>query len=446
MSVRAELTVPDGAVTPGSSLTAHLRVWNESRVVDAYRLRLIGAPAAWPGAEEDLGQLPVYPGCHETIGIPLTLPRDSGLAPRPLPFAVRVSSVEDADAVAVPEALLCVGAFQDTRATVVRARVGGALFSSNLILLENTGNAPSTVRLRAEPEAEGAPLAVRPRRSRLVLGPGERARVALTLRVMRPLLVGTAADWTVRAYIGPDPLDEREVSFVHHQRPLLPKAVLKAVVVLLALLVAFGALWLSPAGGGKPKVTSESAKGPSQLEAVRQAEKESADASGKEREEEQKQQEAQGALKKKPFRHSLTADSAAGRPAGTYTVEKGYRLSVKTVQITSSGPASGTLVLKAGSDQLVSVGLATSMDYTPAASLSLRQGSDLLLRVDCPVSPAPPTASPTASPAASGGPAPACLATAVVTGELIPLSGPDSEPIDAPPSAAPSPSPSPSRS
>ncbi|MFK0202761.1 COG1470 family protein [Streptomyces lavendulae] len=443
MSVRAELTVPGEVITPGESLTARLRVWNDSRIVDAYRLRLIGPPAQWPDAEADLGRLPVYPGSHEQICVPLTLPRDSGLLPGPLTFAVQVSSLEDPAAVTVPEAAIEVGAFHDVELSPGRSRVGGALWSSNLITLENTGNASTGVRLRVAPQAEDAPVRVRLRRTRLSLAPGERARVSLITRVVNPVVVGTASNWRITVRAGWDGTQERTCAFVHRRRPVLTKPALKALIALIVALVAFAVLWISPVGGKRPEANSESAKGPSQLEAVRQAEKETAEGREKEREEKERQEREQadaGAPKKKPFRLSLTTDTKAGEPTDTLTVDKGYRLVVKTVQITSSGPANGTLILRTGKERLVSQSITAAKDYTPAAPLSLAENGKLILEVTCPPAATSPSQPPAGSPeAAPSGPVD-CLATAVVTGELIPLRGPDAEPANgpsAPPSSPP---------
>ncbi|MFJ8312928.1 MULTISPECIES: hypothetical protein [unclassified Streptomyces] len=448
MTVRAELTVPDQVITPGDSLTAHLRVWNESRIVDAYRLTLIGPPADWPNAEEGLGQLPVYPGNHEKINIPLTLPRHSDLPPGPLTFAVQVASVEDPFAVAVPEATLCVGEFHDLDVEAVRARVGGALWSTNLILLENTGNATTTVRLHLAPQAPDAPLRTRLRRTRLALEAGEQARVGLSIRVTSPVPVGTAADWKIGVRGGWGDEEERTAEFVHRQRPLLPKRAMKALIALTAVVVAAVALWLSPVGGKKPTVKTESVKGPSQVEAVQQAEKKAADEK-KKQEEDQKKQEEQakkekdeaGALKKKPLDGvSLSTDSKAKKLKDEYTVPKGYRLVLKAVQITAAGPTTGTLVLKAGTQQLVTTPVAAPQSPS-AMPPPLREGERISLQLNC----LAPTSGGASSPSAPPGLQPTdCMATAVLTGDLIPLKGPNAEPENPPSGAAPTPTPTPS--
>ncbi|MFD9825046.1 COG1470 family protein, partial [Streptomyces violascens] len=425
------------------------RVWNESRIVDAYRLTLIGPPANWPNAEADLGQLPVYPGNHEKINIPLALPRHSDLPPGPLTFAVQVASVEDPRTVAVPEATLCVGEFHDLDVKPVRPRVGGALGSTNLILLENTGNATTTVRLHLAPEAPDAPLRTRLRRTRLALDAGEEARIGLSVRVTSPVPVGTAAEWKigVRVRGGWGAEEERTAEFVHRQRPLLPKQALKALIALTAVAVAAVALWLSPVGGKKPTVKTESDKGPSQVEAVQQAEKKAADekkkqedAQKKAEDKAKKEKEDAGALKKKPLDGvSLATDSKAKKLTDEYTVPKGYRLVLKAVQITAAGPTTGILILKAGIQRLVTTPVAAPQSPS-AMPPSLKEGEKISLQLNCP---APTGGGP--SPSASPGLQPSdCIATAALTGDLIPLKGPNAEPETPPSGPAPNLNPTPS--
>ncbi|MFD7029292.1 hypothetical protein ACFWAR_14780 [Streptomyces sp. NPDC059917] len=436
MSLRAELTVPDAVITPGEALTAHLRVWNESRIVDAYQLRLVGPPAWWPDAEPDLGQLPVYPGNHEKINIPISLPRDSELAPGPLTFAVRVASVEDPDAVAVPEADIQVGEFHDAEVEADRPRVAGALWSSNLVLVENTGNATATVRLRVAPEADDAPLAVSLRRSRLVLKPGEQARVALMTRVRNPMFTGTAANWPIVIHIEQEHAEDGSASFTHRQRPLMPKPVLKALIAVVTALVAFAVLWVSPVGGKKPKAATESAKGPTQMEAVQQEQKKEEDAKKQEEEKEKqkdekdkKDKENVGALKKQQVQKSLVVSSRpGGKPEDSYTVPDGYRLSFKAVQLTGNGTGS-LFVLVAGS-QLSSQPVTNPKEVPIPETLSPKEKEKVTLKLDCQP---PQTGGQSPSPGPSSSPGPTtCDATAVIVGELIPLKGPNAVEIKPP--------------
>ncbi|MFK0294767.1 hypothetical protein ACIQU6_30445 [Streptomyces sp. NPDC090442] len=439
MSVRAELIAPEDVISPGSSLTVHLRVWNESRIVDAYRLRLLGPPADWPDTETDLGRVPVYPGNHEKINIPLTLPLDSELAPGPLTFAVHVASVEDPHAVAVPEAVVSVGEFHDIEPQLARSRVFGALWSSNLVVLENTGNATTAVRLRVAAEDEKAPLRPKLRRSRLTLKPGERARVSLGVRVVSPTFTGTTTPWEIGVRVGWEQGQECTVSYVHRQRPFLPKPALKTLIVLGTVAIAFAAVWISPLGGKKPGAQTESAKGPPQVEAVREAEKKEAEKEKKKQQQEkdaeekaEQEKDAAGALKKKPFQTSLTADTRKNKPAAAYKVDKGYRLEIKTVQLSASGPEGATVFLAAGAQQLLTTGINNIKDYTPPAPLSLKENENLTLRVDCTATPPTggPALTPSTGPTPSTPPPPAtgCIATAVVVGQLIPLKGPNAEP------------------
>ncbi|MFE5826859.1 hypothetical protein ACFQ7B_34610 [Streptomyces erythrochromogenes] len=448
MSVRAELTVPEETVIPGEALTAHLRVWNESRIVDSYQLKLVGPPADWPDTEGDLGHLPVYPGNNEKINIPISLPRDSALAPGTVTFAVRVASAGDPGTVAVPEAHIQVGEFEDTSIEPRRRRVGGALWSSNLIVVENTGNATATIRLRVAPESDDAPLRVTLRRSRVVLGPGGKARVSLMVRVVKPMFTGTAANWRVRVHVVGEQEHERFATMTHRQRPLVPKPALKALIALVTLLAALAALWFSPVAK-KPNPKTTSAEGPSQLQAVQEAQQKEAaeqqkaeDEQKKDQEQKKKDQESAKALKKKPLRESLVSDTRINKPVDEYTVPKGYRLSVKTVQLSAAGPDTAVLFLKVRGLQELSTGVGNVKDYTPGSPLSLKEDETFALEVDCrpppPGTPSPGDSTPPPPPP----PAP-CSATAVIIGELIPLKGPNAE--DEKPPASPTGSPLPTQ-
>ncbi|MFI5983451.1 hypothetical protein ACIBEA_21555 [Streptomyces sp. NPDC051555] len=439
MTLRAELTVPEDVITPGEALTAHLRVWNESRIVDAYQLWLVGPPAYWPDAEPDLGQLPVYPGNHEKINIPLSLPRDSELTPGPLTFAIRVASVEDPAAVAVPEADIQVGEFHDATIEADRARVGGALWSSNLVLVENTGNATATVRLRVAPEAKDAPLAVSLRRSRLVLKPGEQARVALMTRVRTPMFTGTAANWPIVIHLEQEHAEGASASFTHRQRPLVPKPVLKGLIMAVTALVAFAVLWFSPVGGKKPKVAAESAKGPTQMEAVQQEQKKEEDAKKKEEEQaeqkaeqEKKDQKDAGALKKQQLNKSIAVTSRpGGKLEDSYTVPKGYRLAVKSLNLSGSGP--GVLFVTVAGNQLSSQDAASAKDVTVPETLSPKEDQKVTLRVQCqPPQSGGPSPSPGPSTSGQPGTLTTCEGTVVLVGELIPLKGPNAVEIKPP--------------
>lgn len=432
MSLRTDLTVPEQAIPPGGSLTAHLRIWNESRVVDAYRLTLIGPPAQWPDSEPDLGQLSVYPDTDEKVSIPLVLPRGNDLTPGSLVFAIRVTSAENPSAVAIPEAVIQVGEFHESEVDITRLRVAGALWSTNLVRLQNTGNTTTTIRLRVAPEDESAPLRIRLRRSKLQLKPGESARVGLTTRVTVPALTGTVTAWRVAVRISSHCMEERVVTFTHRQRPVLPKPALRAVIALTAATAAATALWFSPLGGQRPKAETETAPGPSQEQAREQTQKRAAEAEKEQADKKIQEQEAVGALRKKQLQYSLFVNSMKGKREDVYTVGKGYRLVVKTVQITASGPATGIVILKAGNRPLASMGADKAKDYTPPTPLSLRQGSELAINLECETASDYPHGTPTPKiPKPSESPAPpalGCTATAVITGDLVPLDGPFAEP------------------
>lgn len=61
------------SVTPGGSATTTLTVRNDSDIVEAYRLEVVGECAAWTTVEPE--GLSLYPGTSETVTIRLSPPR-----------------------------------------------------------------------------------------------------------------------------------------------------------------------------------------------------------------------------------------------------------------------------------------------------------------------------------------------------------------------------------
>ncbi|MFE0104590.1 hypothetical protein [Streptomyces sp. NPDC059009] len=452
MTVRAELVVPEEPVPPGESLTVHLHVWNEGRIVDAYDLELLGPPAEWDKDGGSLGQLPVYPGNHEKINIPLAVPRDGELRPGALPFAVRVASTENPEVVAVPEAAVIVGEFRDVELEPVRSRTTGALWANNLVVLRNTGNVALTLRLKSAPEQPDAPLRTRLRRSRLALAPGDKARVALAVRVRPPVWVGAPAQWRVTTSAAWGEGDQaHSTDFVHRQRALLSKAAFKALTALTALLIAAAVLWFSPIGKKTPTAKTESAPGLSQADAVEQKEKKAAAQEKKQKEKAEREEEEEGAPRKKTLQKALFVDSKSKALTDRYQVPKGYRLVFKTAQITASGTETSTLLLKAAGKPLASMSTQKAEDVTPKSPVVVKAGDTVTLALDCKAPPPPADGErPGDNGAGSGGagsgekesgrPGPAdpaaCTATALLSGELVPLDGPFSEPDPTRPSGS----------
>ncbi|MFF4606426.1 hypothetical protein ACFY12_27310 [Streptomyces sp. NPDC001339] len=436
MTLRAQLVVPESAVEPGDSLTAQLLVWNESRIVDAYDLTLLGPPAQW--GEARLGQLAVYPGNHEQITIPLTVPRSSDIPPGALVFAVRVASAQDPAQVAVPEAEITIGAFREVEPELTRARLGGRFFGSNLVTLTNRGNTAVQLRLRTAPEDAEAPVRSRVRRSRVALRVGEKARIGVLLRVTRPVGLGTPVGWNVGVSAEWDAQEVRRENFTFEQRPLLTKRAVKALTALAAAAVAGTVLWMSPVGGGEPKAQTVSADGPSQQEQAKAAEQKTAkDEARKKKDEEKQKQEKEKAAeeakapKKKPLQRSLVVKLQGGTGQDALTVAKGYRLKLSAIQITAAGPPTATLTLTAGTLPLATMNLDKAKDFTPKTPVVIQEGQTVRLTVRCPAGGGTgPSVSPPSSASPDGGTARAptdCSVIALVTGEQIPNQGPFSK-------------------
>ncbi|MGW2232289.1 hypothetical protein ACWCRG_43500, partial [Streptomyces formicae] len=238
----------------------------------------------------------------------------------------------------------------------------------------------------------------------------------------------------------------RSADFVHRQRALLSKPAFKALTALTTLAVAAAVLWFSPVGKKTPTAKTESAPGLSQAEAEEQEEKKAAAQKKKKQEQDARQEEEKGALRKKPLQNALFADSQSKVLTDRYTVPKGYRLVFKTAQITASGTETSTLLLKVGGKPLASTSTQNAQDVTPKTPVVVKAGDTVDLILECKAP--PPTADGEKPDGGAGGDGSssgagdgaadtaACTATALISGDLVPLDGPFSEPDPSRPSAS----------
>ncbi|MFI9114233.1 hydrolytic protein [Streptomyces venezuelae] len=247
----AGLDIPGVSVTPGGSATTTLTVRNDSDIVEAYRLEVVGECAAWTTVEPE--GLSLYPGTSETVTIRLSPPRSPQVRAGDVPLAVRVLPTEHPEAVRVPETTVHVEEFRALRTELAPRRRRGWLRGRYRLAVRNEGNAP--VRVGFTPGQAGeelnfgfTPVSVR-------LEPGESTEVGLRVRTGRPVWFGTPTTWPFTVAVAEtgdgeddaaaaertDPLAEvrapLDAEFV--QIPIFPRWLLVLLAALLALLLAW---------------------------------------------------------------------------------------------------------------------------------------------------------------------------------------------------------------
>lgn len=234
------------SVTPGGLATTTLTVRNDSDIVEAYGLEVVGECAAWATVEP--ARVSLYPGTSETVTIRLEPPRSPEVRAGELPLAVRVLPTEHPEAVRVPESTVRVEEFRQLRAEIAPRRRRGWLRGRYRLALRNEGNSPVTLGFTPAQPGEELRFTVKPAEQRLE--PGESAEVGLRARIGRPVWFGAPVIWPFTVTVAetaepdaalPEPADTirtpLDAEFV--QIPVFPKWLLAVLAALVALLLAW---------------------------------------------------------------------------------------------------------------------------------------------------------------------------------------------------------------
>ncbi|THA80232.1 hydrolytic protein [Streptomyces sp. A0592] len=261
------------SVMPGGIATTSLTVRNDSDIVEAYRLEVVGDCAAWTTVEPE--RVSLYPGTSETVTIRLAPPRSPQVRAGDVPLAVRVLPTEQPEAVRVPETTVHVEPFRELRAESAPKRRRGWLRGRYRIAVRNEGNAP--VKVGFTPAQPGEELKFDFAPPTLKLEPGESAEVVLKVRTGSPVWFGSPVTWPFTVEVaetaeGGDGEDATarseeeavraplEVEFV--QIPIFPTWLLAVLAALLALLLAWFMLVRPAVRSTAKEAAAEAARNP----------------------------------------------------------------------------------------------------------------------------------------------------------------------------------------
>ncbi|WP_225830385.1 hydrolytic protein [Streptomyces sp. NK08204] len=245
------LDIPAVTVTPGDIATTSLTVRNDSDIVEAYDLKVVGDCAAWTTVEPE--RVSLYPGTSETVTLRLAPPRSPEIRAGEMPLGVRVLPNEHPESVKVLETTVHVGEFHELKTELAPRRRRGWLRGRYLLAVRNQGNTP--VQVRFAPGQAGEELGFTFAPAEPKLEPGESTEVRLRVRTAKPV-------WFGNPVVRPFTVDTREsgeqeetaearwdepvvrppldAEFV--QMPIFPKWLLAVLAALLALLLAWFAL------------------------------------------------------------------------------------------------------------------------------------------------------------------------------------------------------------
>ncbi|WP_086668309.1 hypothetical protein [Lentzea kentuckyensis] len=241
MGATATLSTSDLAVAPGGDVTCQVMVRNAGELVDQFTIDVVGDAASWSHAEPAVVNL--NPGESAPVLVRFTPPRETGVLAGSVPFGVRVISREDPHGSVVEEGVVVVGAFTDVAAELVPAKAEGARKAKYEVAVDNVGNAPALLRLRAvDPEDD---LDLRLDRTEISLPPGTTAFVGLQARPRKTFWRGEPQRRPFQVEVMPEQGEPLLAQGTMVQRQLLPKWLLPALIALLLLVGALVALWFS---------------------------------------------------------------------------------------------------------------------------------------------------------------------------------------------------------
>ncbi|MFW6720223.1 hydrolytic protein [Streptomyces sp. MAR4 CNY-716] len=244
------LDIPAVTVAPGDTATTSLTVRNDSDIVEAYSLEVVGDCRAWTTVEPQ--RVSLYPGTSETVTIRLAPPRSPEIRAGDKPLGVRILPAEHPESVRVPETSVQIEPFHELQTELAPRRRRGWLRGRFRLTVRNRGNTPVQAGFTPGQAGEELGFAFSPAQPKLE--PGESAEVGLRVRTAKPVWFGAPVVWpfTVETAETGDREEERErwddpavrgpldAEFV--QIPVFPKWLLALLALLLALLLAWFAL------------------------------------------------------------------------------------------------------------------------------------------------------------------------------------------------------------
>ncbi|WP_459739997.1 COG1470 family protein [Streptomyces sp. E-15] len=237
--------MPEVTVAPGDIATTSLTVRNDSDIVEAYSLEVVGDCASWTTVEP--ARVSLYPGTSETVTIRLEPPRSPDVRAGEVPLGVRILPAEHPESVRVAETTVHIGEFHELHTELSPRRRRGWLRGRYRLAVRNQGNSPVKAGFTAGQAGEELRFAFSP--AEHALEPGESAEIGLRVRTGKPVWFGAPVVWpfTVDATETVDPERPRreepavraplDAEFV--QIPVFPKWLLALLAALLALLLAW---------------------------------------------------------------------------------------------------------------------------------------------------------------------------------------------------------------
>jgi hypothetical protein len=240
MPVSASLSSSRVEVAPGGTATVELTVRNTGSVVDEFRIEVLGEGAQWTAASPAV--LPLFPGASAPVTITFNPPRRSDRVAGEVDVAIKVVSREDADGSAVEELVVAIGGFDSPDAELVPRTVRASRKANVQVAIDNLGNRRMQRSLVATDADQKLKFETVP--SDVVVEAGRAEFAKVTIKPVKTFFRGPDRTIPYRVTLGEGEGEgtvNLDGTFI--QSAMLPKWLLRLLMMLSALLIALAAMW-----------------------------------------------------------------------------------------------------------------------------------------------------------------------------------------------------------
>jgi Fibronectin type III domain len=239
------------AVGPGEQARLPVRIRNQSRRVESYRVDVVGAAGAFARVEPST--VSVLPGREAELSVMFTPPGGANAPSGTVPFAVRATSEVESRYSAVAEGTLELAGVAGLQMWAANNAASGRWSGRYQLEFANQGNAGARIAVNARDPS--AALRVSVEEPLIDLRPGGRTSTKVKAKARYPFLRGSPVNRQVQVDcrnvpfgalppepgMAPDPTDpgHRTLQLTFQQKPVLSKLTIVLLALGLGLLIAF---------------------------------------------------------------------------------------------------------------------------------------------------------------------------------------------------------------
>ncbi|GAA1532081.1 hypothetical protein [Nocardioides humi] len=240
MTTTASLDSPTIRLDPGAEAVIPIQIRNNGSVVEGYDITVVGSPGAWATVEP--AQVSLYPGTTTTATVTFKPPRSAATPAGEQRFGVVVTPRDNPAEAVVPEGTIEILPYLETTAELV-PRTSQGRRGRHQVAIDNRGNVPVNVLVRAHSDGEKLRFRVDP--TGLAIPPGEAHFAKVRARARRRIWRGQPVTHPFVVEVAPEHSTPVELDGTYVQTPVIPKWLIWLLLGLLALLTALVLLWFT---------------------------------------------------------------------------------------------------------------------------------------------------------------------------------------------------------